>query len=116
VLQNSTLKIGCIVNDVASVNIDAKLIRNDSRQRDPSKPASTADLADTIELANGCACEPFPAACVLGHSARRSPGRQWPQRRRRPAARHPPPAAAALPPSSPPPRRLQHHRRALCLV
>lgn len=56
VLQNSTLKIGCIVNDVASVNIDAKLIRNDSRQRDPSKPASTADLADTIELANGCAC------------------------------------------------------------
>ncbi len=26
-LQNTTLKIGCVVNDVASVNIDAKLIR-----------------------------------------------------------------------------------------
>eukprot|EP00887_Chlorella_sp_A99_P005800 scaffold1.g5800.t1 len=57
VLQNTTEKIGCIVNDVASVNIDAKLLRSDGRgQRDPSKPASTADLADTIELANGCAC------------------------------------------------------------
>jgi G3E family GTPase len=31
--------------------------RNDNRQRDSSKPASTADLTDTIELANGCACE-----------------------------------------------------------
>ena len=27
ILQNTELKIGCIVNDVASVNIDAKLIR-----------------------------------------------------------------------------------------
>lgn len=27
ILQNTNLKIGCIVNDVASVNIDAKLIR-----------------------------------------------------------------------------------------
>ena len=33
--------------------------RNDNRQRDPSKPASTADLTDTIELANGCACKFF---------------------------------------------------------
>jgi G3E family GTPase len=26
ILQNTDMKIGCIVNDVASVNIDAKLI------------------------------------------------------------------------------------------
>lgn len=56
ILQNTNEKIGCIVNDVASVNVDAKLLRNDGRQRDPDRPASTADLADTIELANGCAC------------------------------------------------------------
>ena len=53
VLQHSGLKIGCIVNDVAAVNIDAKLIRADQNRADPS---STTDLADTIELANGCAC------------------------------------------------------------
>jgi G3E family GTPase len=28
-LENSKLKIGCVVNDVASINIDAKLVRND---------------------------------------------------------------------------------------
>ena len=56
-LENSKLKIGCIVNDVASVNIDAKLIRND-RSREKNKGINTtSDLADTIELANGCACE-----------------------------------------------------------
>ena len=76
-LQNSShLKIGCVVNDVADVNIDAKLVRNDrSRQRKGSggendgggenekedgdagkKNKTTSDLADTIELANGCAC------------------------------------------------------------
>ncbi|EFN50788.1 hypothetical protein CHLNCDRAFT_33359 [Chlorella variabilis] len=57
VLQNSDLKIGCIVNDVASVNIDAKLIRGAAAPRDGQPAtATTADLADTIELANGCAC------------------------------------------------------------
>ena len=70
-LQNSShLRIGCVVNDVADVNIDAKLVRNDrSRQRNKNngndgeekggngkKNNTTADLADTIELANGCAC------------------------------------------------------------
>ena len=56
-LENSKLKIGCIVNDVASVNIDAKLIRND-RSREKNKGINTtSDLADTIELANGCACK-----------------------------------------------------------
>lgn len=64
-LTQSDLKIGCIVNDVASVNIDAKLIRNTGREQagagdgeaaGASKSKSTADLTDTIELANGCAC------------------------------------------------------------
>ena len=49
------------MNDVAGVNIDAKLIRNNkNKDRDPTKN-TTKDLADTIELANGCACEPCPA-------------------------------------------------------
>ena len=57
-LENTKLKIGCIVNDVATVNVDAKLIRNDrTRDRDQNNN-TTSDLADTIELANGCACKP----------------------------------------------------------
>ncbi len=56
-LENTKLKIGCIVNDVATVNVDAKLIRNDrTRDRDQGNN-TTSDLADTIELANGCACK-----------------------------------------------------------
>ena len=62
-LENTSLKIGCIINDVASVNIDAKLIRND-RNRDRSGGINTtSDLADTIELANGCACAPPGLSC-----------------------------------------------------
>ncbi|GLI70159.1 hypothetical protein VaNZ11_014971 [Volvox africanus] len=53
VLENSSEKIACIVNDVASVNIDAKLVRNDKSRASNN---TTADLTDTIELANGCAC------------------------------------------------------------
>ena len=70
-LENSTEKVACIVNDVASINIDAKLVRNDrNRERANQGGANgnrggaqntTADLADTIELANGCACE-WPGA------------------------------------------------------
>ena len=63
VLQTSALKVGCIVNDVAAVNIDAKLIRGAAAAHrgedgaEGARPtATTADLADTIELANGCAC------------------------------------------------------------
>lgn len=56
-LENTKLKIGCIVNDVAAVNIDAKLIRNDRTRARTEGVNSTADLADTIELANGCACK-----------------------------------------------------------
>ena len=35
-LENSKEKIACIVNDVASINIDAKLVRND-RNREQGK-------------------------------------------------------------------------------
>ena len=55
ILTQPNLKIGCIVNDVASVNIDAKLIRNTGREGSEGFK-STSDLTDTIELANGCAC------------------------------------------------------------
>lgn len=65
-LENTKLKIGCIVNDVASVNVDAKLIRNDRTRDRASSVNTTTDLADTIELANGCACECF---CVLQRRA-----------------------------------------------
>jgi G3E family GTPase len=62
-LENSKEKIGCVVNDVASINIDAKLVRNDrNRGKGAEASSSTADLADTIELANGCACK---RACAL---------------------------------------------------
>lgn len=45
------------MNDVASINIDAKLVRNDRNRSRTEQVNTTADLADTIELANGCACE-----------------------------------------------------------
>ena len=53
--NNADMRIGCIVNDVASINIDAKLIRNDQSRKQQSV-SSPADITDTIELANGCAC------------------------------------------------------------
>lgn len=55
-LENSTSKIACIVNDVASINIDAKLVRNDRNRAKGEQVNTTKDLADTIELQNGCAC------------------------------------------------------------
>ncbi|KAJ9523163.1 hypothetical protein QJQ45_024092 [Haematococcus lacustris] len=56
-LENSKEKIACIVNDVASINIDAKLVRNDRNKANKGdQVATTKDLADTVELANGCAC------------------------------------------------------------
>ena len=48
------------MNDVANVNIDAKLIRSNKNRDRESNQNTTADLADTIELANGCACAPAP--------------------------------------------------------
>jgi hypothetical protein len=64
-LEHSKEKVACIVNDVASINIDAKLVRNDRNRahRDREAVNTTSDLADTIELANGCACE-LGGGCV----------------------------------------------------
>jgi len=46
-LENKAgVKVGVVVNDVADVNIDAKLIANESQM----------DQDDTVELQNGCAC------------------------------------------------------------
>jgi len=70
-LENSGLKIGCVVNDVASVNIDAKLIRNDRSREKNNGLNTTSDLADTIELANGCACKlttSLIVACAGGNA------------------------------------------------
>ena len=40
----------------AGTNVDAKLIRNDRARQQSAHLNTTADLTDTIELANGCAC------------------------------------------------------------
>jgi G3E family GTPase len=65
-LSQNKYKIGCIVNDVAAVNIDAKLIRN--RTGEDGK-TSTSDLAPTIELQNGCACMASRLLAFLVHEA-----------------------------------------------
>ena len=58
-LENKAdMKFGVIVNDVATINVDAKLIRNDRNRGRDQQLNTTADLTDTIELANGCACKP----------------------------------------------------------
>jgi len=51
-LQNFEGRIGVVVNDVASVNIDAKLVKQQGK-------GTIADV-DTIQLENGCVC------CSLG--------------------------------------------------
>lgn len=69
ILENKAgLKVGCVVNDVASVNIDAKLVRNQaSTDQDKQKHEGEGDgdggnkslfklNPDTIELQNGCVC------------------------------------------------------------
>ena len=56
-------RVGCVVNDVAEVNIDAKLVRKTGvKAVDGAGPGAAppgkrvADLAETVELDNGCAC------------------------------------------------------------
>ena len=50
-LQNTEgVRVGVVVNDVASVNIDAKLVKEGSAQDGIGLPE------DMIELSNGCAC------------------------------------------------------------
>eukprot|EP00804_Cyclotella_cryptica_P025766 CCRYP_002957-RC/>CCRYP_002957-RC protein AED:0.10 eAED:0.10 QI:120/0.25/0.4/1/0.25/0.4/5/136/518 len=48
--NNQQIRIGTIVNDVASVNIDAKLIANSD------SITTTSKAEGVIELQNGCAC------------------------------------------------------------
>lgn len=43
-----------VVNDVAEVNIDAKLIR--ARTAEMEQQDRGHDMSDTVELDNGCAC------------------------------------------------------------
>lgn len=48
ILENKEgLRVGVIVNDMAEINIDAKLLRNGPNQ---------SEKDDTVELQNGCAC------------------------------------------------------------
>ncbi len=42
------VQIGLIVNDVAKINIDSKLVRE--------RTAGGIDTGDCVELQNGCAC------------------------------------------------------------
>ena len=42
------VRIGMVVNDMAEVNVDAKLVRDD--------PNSQGAGADSVELQNGCIC------------------------------------------------------------
>jgi G3E family GTPase len=62
--NQADMKFGVIVNDVATINVDAKLIRNDRNRGRDKQLNSTADLTDTVELSNGCACE-----CALTSTA-----------------------------------------------
>ncbi|KAL7469974.1 hypothetical protein ACHAXS_010222 [Conticribra weissflogii] len=52
--NNEGLKIAVIVNDVASVNIDSKLVRG--RTADGNNAVVGATPAGIVELQNGCAC------------------------------------------------------------
>lgn len=48
ILENKEgLRVGVVVNDMAEINIDAKLLRNGPNQTEKD---------DTVELQNGCAC------------------------------------------------------------
>lgn len=42
------VRIGMVVNDMAEVNVDAKLVRDD--------PGSQGTGVDSVELQNGCIC------------------------------------------------------------
>lgn len=47
-LSSQGVRIGMVVNDMAEVNVDAKLVRDD--------PNSQGAGADSVELQNGCIC------------------------------------------------------------
>jgi G3E family GTPase len=50
------LKIGCLVNDVASINIDAKLVANQDLTAKNDTATTIANMSDMVSLENGCAC------------------------------------------------------------
>ena len=50
------LKIGCLVNDVAAINIDAKLVANQDLTGADDAKTTIAKLSDMVSLENGCAC------------------------------------------------------------
>ena len=59
-----------MVNDLASVNIDSKLVRNSISRSEETPKGQKSALADMVELQNGCACcsaadELFPAFAEL---------------------------------------------------
>ena len=55
ILENRVgLKVGVIVNDVADVNIDAKLVRN--QEKGAGGAGDIVSTSDVIELSNGCIC------------------------------------------------------------
>ena len=47
-VANQGVRIGMVVNDMAEVNVDAKLVRDD--------PSAQGAGADSVELQNGCIC------------------------------------------------------------
>jgi G3E family GTPase len=58
-LQNKGgLKVGVVVNDMAAINIDAKLVKSDSTRPkgDSVLGGGLLDTSDVLELQNGCAC------------------------------------------------------------
>jgi G3E family GTPase len=58
-LENTEgIKVGTVVNDVAAVNIDAKLISNpmNAKGTDGNNPVAKGNAGGTVELQNGCAC------------------------------------------------------------
>ena len=55
ILENREgVKVGVIVNDVAEVNIDAKLVRN--QEKGESVAGDMVSASDMVELSNGCIC------------------------------------------------------------
>jgi G3E family GTPase len=71
------LKVGIIVNDVAEINIDAKLVRNEDKGGVGSDYA--VGKSDMIELQNGCVCcsasdELFTNLNVLVNNCRKEDG------------------------------------------